>query len=300
MASTDWAALLDQGEFSAALDAWRAGFAASADSLEATWARAEIEERWGDSFFFARQAGASAHFHAALGALVPQGMMFTSLEENDRRMEAHGRVMNKLYAVDGSGLPRPGNDGVPHPNAKLASPPPRRVTVAEAPEIVERRAAVLRARAERKRQELPAAALFRDAGHWQHHLLGQMWSDAGHALAVDLPDEARSAYTWSQHYFELYNAAWSANLPASRWDSDGGQEIMEVQEAVSALGIRTSEIDCPAWIDALLDGGWQEALAALGAQVPPPEFQTLAKILAAICQAAGEEERAARLLAAKP
>ncbi len=288
MGSSEWAVLLDQGDFSAALDACRASFAAAEDSLEATWVRAEIEERWGDSFFFGKEPGASPHFHAALGALVPPGMMFTSLEENDRRMEAHGRVMNKVYAIDGAGMPRPGNDGVSHPNAKLSSPPPMRVTVPESPAIAERREAVQRARAARKRQEGPAAALFRDAGHWQHHTLGQMWSDAGQALAADLPDEARRAYFWSQHYFELYNTAWSANLPASRWDSDGGQEIMEVQAAVAALGVQSSEVECPEWIDELLEGRWQEALAALGGQVPPPEFRALTKVLATLCQAAGE------------
>lgn len=292
MASTDWAALLDQGEFAAALDAWRLCFQGAEESRDATWVRAEIEERWGDAFFFGKEPGAAGHYHAALGALVPQGVMFTSLEENDRRMEAHGRVMNKIYATDGSGRPRPGNDGVPHPNARLEAPPPKHVVVPEAPAITQRREAVLHAREARKRQELPAAALFRDAGHWQHHLLGQMWSDAGKALAPSFPDEARRAYAWSQLYFELYNAAWSANLPASRWDSDGGQEIMEVQEAVSALGLRGTETECPAWIRALLEGDWREALTALGGQYPPENFQVLAKILASICHAAGEEEGA--------
>lgn len=290
MASTDWAARLDQGEFSAALDAWRACFQGSEDSLEATWVRAEIEERWGDNSFFGKEPGSSPHFHAALGALVPQGVMFTSLEENDRRMDAHGRIINKLYAIDGSGRPRPGNDGVPHPNARLAAPPPQRVVVPEAPAIAKRREAVLRAREARERRELPIAELFRDAGHWQHHLLGQMCSDAGTALAPSFPDEARRAYAWSQHYFELYNAAWNANLPASRWDSDGGQEIMEVQEAVSALGLRRTEVECPVWIIAVLEGKWQEAVAALERERPPGQFEPLTKLLAAMCRAAGEEE----------
>lgn len=295
MASTDWAALLDQGEFSAALDAWRACFEGTEESLEATWVRVEIEERWGDALFFSKEPGASAHFHAALGSLVPQGAMFTSMDENDRRMEAHGRVMNKLYGIDGSGLPRPGNDGVPHPNARLAAPPPKRVAVPEDAVIVGRRAAVMRARESRRQSELPAAVVFRNAGHWQHHLLGQMWSEAGKALSPAFPDEARRAYAWSQHYFELYNAAWSANLPASRWDSDGGQEIMEVQEAVSALGLRVTEVECPAWIGAVLDGGWREAVAALQGERPPGQFDPLAKILATTCRAAGDEA-AARFL----
>ncbi|MGJ5816107.1 hypothetical protein [Paludibaculum fermentans] len=296
MASTDWATLLDQGEFPAALEAWRACFDADVDSLEATWARAEIEERWGDFFFFGREPGASPHFHAALEALVPPGVMFTSLEENDRRMEAHGRVMNKLYALDGSGLPRAGNDGAPHPNARLAVPPPLRVTLPEAPVVAERREAVSRARETRIQQELPAAALFRDAGHWQHHLLGQMWSDAGGALGPLLPDEARRAYSWSLYWFGLYNAAWSANLPASRWDSDGGQELLEVQQALSVLGMRASETVCPEWIDALLDGGWEEALAALHGQAPLEHFLPLTKLLATVCRAAGAEEAAQFLM----
>ncbi|MGC4049744.1 MAG: hypothetical protein QM757_09555 [Paludibaculum sp.] len=296
MASTDWATLLDEGAFEAALDAWQAAFAGADDSLDATWARAEIEERWGDHFFFGKLIGASGHYHAALRWLVPQGMLFTSIEENDRRMEAHGRVMDKLYAVDGSGFPRPGNDGRPHPNAKLLAPPPQRVTLPEPPVMVARREAVLRARDVRKRRELPAAALFRDAGHWDHYQLGRMWSDAGKALAPALPDEARRAYAWSQHWFELYNTEWTANLPASRWDSDGGQEIMEAQEASAALAEEAPGSECPVWIGALLDGRWREAVSALDGQKPPADYASLATILFFICRAAGHEE-AARFLA---
>ncbi|MBN9662537.1 MAG: hypothetical protein J0H49_30340 [Acidobacteria bacterium] len=295
MASTDWAGLLEEGEFAAALSAWRACFANAEDSLSATWARAEIEERWGDSYFFGKETGASPHFHAALDALVPHGSVFTSIEENDRRMAAHGRVMNKLYAVDGTGMPRPGNDGDPHPNARLAAPPPRRVAVPEPPVLAKRREAVSRAREARRQRELPAAALFREAGHWQHYLLGQMWREAGQALAPSFPGEACRAYVWSQHYFELYNTAWSANLPASRWDSDGSQEIMEVQAAASALGSELPGTECPAWVIALLDGSWREALTALEGQRPPDQFRPLEKILAATCRAAGEQE-AARFL----
>ena len=69
----DWTALLAIGDFSAARAAWQEKSEASADSPEASWELAEIEERWGDAFFFAGEPGAAAHFQAARTALVAAG-----------------------------------------------------------------------------------------------------------------------------------------------------------------------------------------------------------------------------------
>ncbi|WP_321472187.1 hypothetical protein [uncultured Paludibaculum sp.] len=294
MANPDWARLLDEWDFSSAHAAWQQEFGASGDSLEGSWILAEIEERWGDSLFFGGQKGAAAHFHAALRALVPQSVQFTSLDESTRRMEAHARVMNKIYAIDGAGLARTSHDGRPHPNTRLAPPPEPAATLPDRAD-----ADGITIRPARKRQEKAILQLFGDGGHWQDHDLGQMWRNAGEALTPAFPEAARRAYAWSLLFFDLYSKAWSANLPASRWDSDGSQEMAEVQESIDALGPLNADVDCPVWIDSLVDGAWRKALAALAGERPPLELQPLAVLLARICRAAGDEE-SARFLTPKP
>jgi hypothetical protein len=111
-----WAALLEEGDFSDALASCLQEFSSRPDSLEASWAIAEIEERWGDSLLLAGELDAAGHFRAARMALIPPRAQFTSIEENNRRMEAHSRVADKLSAIDPTGKLRPGQDVRPHPN----------------------------------------------------------------------------------------------------------------------------------------------------------------------------------------
>ena len=69
----DWATLLGEGDFAGARAACQQKIAGRADSPEASWELAEVEERWGDSLFFAGETGAAEHYHAARTALVPPG-----------------------------------------------------------------------------------------------------------------------------------------------------------------------------------------------------------------------------------
>lgn len=279
MPSPDWGTPLEQGDFAAALESWAQAFAADPASMEATWLLAEIEERWGDSFFFATRSGAAGHYHATLRALVPQGVQLTSAEENNRRMLAHGRVVNKLYAIDGSGRPRTGHDAQPHPNSRPVPPPVVMEEVPPKPSIAERCETVRQARSQRERSQTPLGQLFRDSGHWRFHDLGRLWAQAGTALAPNWPAEANRAYSWSLHFFGLYNREWSANLPASRWDSDGCQEMAEVQGLIDALGPALVREPCPAWILALLEGDWRGAWEEFGETVCPPELEPLLKLM---------------------
>ena len=90
-------------------------------------------------------------------------------------------------------------------------------------------------------------------------------------------------------YFNLYNRAWTTHLPASRWDSDGGEEIMEVQRMMASLAGSAPGGPLPSWIEALVAGDWQRALAALGDAAPPPEFKAAAALLSEASHAAGEK-----------
>ena len=74
--------------------------------LEGTWELAETEELLGDSLFFNGESGAAVHYQAAQRALMPLGVVFSSREENDRRMEAFQRIVTKLYGIGGDGKAR--------------------------------------------------------------------------------------------------------------------------------------------------------------------------------------------------
>ena len=297
MPTNDRAARLDEGEYSGALGAWRVAFGGREDSLGASWELAAIEERWGDSLFFCGESDSAAHYHAAQRALVPLGRVFSSKAESDRRMKAYARVTNKLYAIGPDGKPRPGNDGQPHPRftpivprQETATPPPE--TSAE-----ERRDAVLSVRETRTRQQTELGQLDDGGNHWRYGDLGALWLDAAKALALHHPADARRACQWSLHYFDLYHKAWSAHLPASRWDSDGSAEMIEVQDLENSLAAGTAESSPPDWVPLLLEGAWQHALAAFGDEEPASEFKPLAVLLAEACQTAGRQEVAQRLRA---
>ena len=96
-------------------------------------------------------------------------------------------------------------------------------------------------RQSRKRNS-PTSSL--GADHWTDLGLGDRWREAGEALGP-YPEGARRAYAWSVYFYERYHRSWSAHLPASRWDSDGGGEMMEVHELAQALVANPSEAPLP-------------------------------------------------------
>jgi hypothetical protein len=271
-----------QSDWAAARAAWKQQFAGCEEAPDASWELARIEECQGDSFFFAGEAGAAPHYHAACAALAPPSAHWASREENDRRMEAHARVTAKLYAIDPYGKPRPSHDGRPHPDFRLAE----QRTEQRAEQLAERRAAALELRATNAIRQTDWVALFRDSGHWQFYTLGGEWREAGKALAASYPKAARRAFAWSLHYYECYNRDWTAHLPASRWDTDGGQDMMEVQELIDSLPADDPGTPPPSWVEHLLDGNWRAALDTLGAN-PPSEFQPLIALLDEASRAAG-------------
>ncbi len=125
----------------------------------------------------------------------------------------------------------------------------------------------------------PFEQLFQNSGHWQFYNLGKCWREAGQAMATLHPDAAQRAYAWSTSYFTLYNKAWTAHLPASRFDSDGGEELMEVRALAQSLTQSASGTPLPDWVDALLQGDWETSVATLSTQAPTREFEPLAAIL---------------------
>jgi hypothetical protein len=212
-------------QYAERIASWRAEFAGREDSLEATWELAQIEE-------------AAGHYQEAQRTLVPPGVRFTSAEQNQRRMNAFQRLTEKLYEL--------GPDGKPRGSVQESK--------------AERRAAVEAAVEKRTLDETPFGQLYRNADHWTHHAVAESWLTAARELAPSHPEEARRACAWSSHYFEKYAQAWSAHLPASRWDSDGGQEMMEVNELESSLS-GTGGPDLPEWVRQLLNGDCDTAAA---------------------------------------
>jgi hypothetical protein len=88
------------------------------------------------------------------------------------------------------------------------------------------------------------------------------------------------------YYYECYNREWTAHLPASRWDTDGGPDMMEVQELIDSLPSDGPATPLPAWIEHLLDGHWRAALDGVCTD-PPPAFQPLIALLNEARHAAG-------------
>jgi hypothetical protein len=264
-------AAFDPHAYATAVEAWRAEYAGREDALEATWARAAIEERRAEAIFLAGEAGAAAHYHAALRALVPQGARFDSAEENDRRMQAYSRITERLYQIGPDGRSRfaPPPQAAPAPLAAPAPPPPPRSHIDQ---------------------------LHRDADHWHRYRLASLWFDAARTLAPRFPRQAARACAWSVRYFERYREDWSAHLPASRWDSDGGAEMAEVRSFAAGLGAGDPDASPPLWVDRLTDGDWVAALDALGAGAPDPDLRPLVLLLADACVCGGLPDAAERLL----
>jgi len=128
-------------------------------------------------------------------------------------------------------------------------------------------------------KDTPLARLFQGGDHWQHYDLAAKWREAVKAMAVLHPEAARCACEWSLFYFGLYNEAWEKGLPASRWDSDGGSESMEVQALMDSLGANADETALPEWAEALLGGDYRSALAAAGEAPAGPEWGPLEAVL---------------------
>jgi hypothetical protein len=250
---------LPHSDWAGARAAWKEQFAGREDAPDASWELARIEECQGDSLFFAGEAGATPYYHAARAALAPPAAQWASREESDRRMEAYARVTAKLYAIDPYGKARPSHEGRPHPDFRFA---------------------------DWAIEQTDWAALFRDSGHWQFYNLGGEWREAGQALAASYPEAARRAFSWSLYYYECYNRDWTAHLPASRWDTDGGQDMAEVQELIDSLPADERGTPAPSWVEHLLDGNWRAALDTLGTD-RPSEFRPLIVLLDEACRAAG-------------
>ena len=85
------------------------------ESQEATWGIAESEELLGDSLFFSGAQGSAVHYRAAQHALIPPGVVFSSREENDCRMQAFQRIATKLYAIGADGKAGQIDDCKAHP-----------------------------------------------------------------------------------------------------------------------------------------------------------------------------------------
>lgn len=129
--------------------------------------------------------------------------------------------------------------------------------------------------------------------HWRCHSLASALAQAGDLLAEIDNELAAAAYGRSLEFFEEYNRAWSANLPASRWDSDGGQEMMDVSARRGAL--RRVSKTAPPWVRWVFEGNWQRALAALPDEHPGEAWKPVLAVLAYAPPVPGHAEAERRL-----
>jgi hypothetical protein len=272
------------------------------DPLEGTWELAESEELIGDSLFFTGQPGAAGHYQAAQRALMPLGVLFTSREENDRRMEAFQRIVTKLYGIGGDGMARSSHDGQPHPNYIPPPPPPPVEPPADIPVIPDLVEAPVEPPAQipltpalvkqmmreaKARAESELGKTLTTDNWWIDYRVATLWFEAAKILGPNYPTEARAACDWSLDHYNAYGEAWSAHLPASRWDSDGGWERCEVSDFKKTLSPEPSSSTAPEWIGLLIAGDWRKSLAATEGDETAKEFQPMIDILTEASKAAG-------------
>lgn len=131
--------------------------------------------------------------------------------------------------------------------------------------------------------------------HWRCYGLASALQEAGDLLAEIDNELAAEAYDKSFAFFEDYSRAWSANLPASRWDSDGGQEMMAVSARRGAL--RRVSKTVPPWVRWVFEGNWQRALAALPDEHPGEVWKPVLAVLAYAPPEPGHAEAERRLKA---
>lgn len=131
--------------------------------------------------------------------------------------------------------------------------------------------------------------------HWRCHSLGSALREAGDLLSEINDELAAEAYDRSLTFFEAYSRAWTANLPASRWDSDGGQEMAQVSARRGAL--RRVSKTVPPWVRWVFAGNWQRALAALPDEHPGEVWKPVLTVLAYAPPVPGHAEAERRLKA---
>ena len=326
-----WRDLARKGDYGAALTAVAEEFRGRETSLEATFRFAEVHEQWGDSEFFFGGAGGPKHYHHAMRLLFPPGLMFDDAQEHGRRMEAYSRMSDKIRSVNGAGFARdqdlPG--AKPHPDFRI--PADREAEIrAIADRLAAERAAEEQASAARQRPfwELPAepepapeergAPADRDAlpaaasaarsearlfaselarafggGHWAEYAVAEAFAKGGYALASLSDEMAAVAYDWSLEFYTRYQRSWTAHLPASRWDSDGGSEMAAVEQRRAALTPVSKTL--PPWIRWLLAGNLTRACAALPDERPADDFTPFLSLLAQALVGGGKPEVYARL-----
>lgn len=129
-----------------------------------------------------------------------------------------------------------------------------------------------------RRSRDPIAAFTSDDDHWTHMTRGMRWSKLGDALSDHFPTLAIACFDWSVRHLTRYNELWTANLPASRWDSDGGYEMSEAIAKSEALAARTDHEPPPAWMSRFVAGDLRGAIAAIE-ELPVPPLDDAWKLL---------------------
>jgi hypothetical protein len=276
------------------------------EPLAESWVRAVEEEGRGDALFYAGLAGAAGHYRAAQQALFPPGLLLDDEAENRRRMEAFGRLTQKLYEIGGDGrrrgLPDPVTERTP-PAAESAAAVARPTdsepgAVQSEPGAVqsetrevhgETREAIPkapeRARPEAEMSETALGKLFDGDDHWMHYHLGQQWMRAAERLAGRHTDVAERACLWSAYHYGLYNAAWSRHLPASRWDTDGIEEQQDADSLRAGLPAADPGVTAPLWMRRLAEGDWRGAVQEAPELTEGGEWEPLRQILLAAVRA---------------
>lgn len=214
---------------------------------------------------------------------MPPGVVFSSRDENDRRMEAFQRIARKLYAICADGKAGSSHDCKAHPDYV----PQRK---AESPaEHTNEAPVVLSSSVPKTRLESELGKLLSIGDWWTDYRLGMLWFEAAKILAASYPTESRAACEWSLEHFQKYTRDWTVHLPASRWDSDGHTEMEEVNNVKNTLSGETP-LSAPHWVCLLLAGDWRESLAAFESDATVDGFQLMVEILAEACKKADQPD----------
>ena len=108
--------------------------------------------------------------------------------------------------------------------------------------------------------------------HWAQLGAAEAWAAAAKLLETAHPRAARVAWRHASRGYDAYCEAYSAHLPASRWDYDYGREAADARaRATDRTPIDREDAELPDWISDAIAGRFDDARASAPHE-PPDEL----------------------------
>lgn len=98
--------------------------------------------------------------------------------------------------------------------------------------------------------------------HFDYLAYGERWEAVGDALRAAAPACAALAYDHAEAQYVAYDREWTAHLPASRFDADGGAWLAPLRVKQDALAAAGAPGAPTSWVESLCAGTIEAALAA--------------------------------------